>query len=54
MVLFCCGVPLCVRWWCGPDIDFDGVCDDIFFFFVVDPYVLSWKHECWFFLWWWS
>ena len=28
---------------------FDGVCVLIFFFVVVVPYVLSWKHEYWFF-----
>ena len=32
MVLFCCGVLLCGRWWCGPDTEFDGVCADIVFF----------------------
>ncbi|KAH1198953.1 hypothetical protein GmHk_18G052422 [Glycine max] len=21
---FCCGGPLCLRWWCGPDFIFDG------------------------------
>ena len=26
VVFFCCVGLLCVRWWCGPDFVFDGVC----------------------------
>ena len=29
---FCCGGPLCLRWWGGPDFVFHGVCVAFFFY----------------------